>query len=181
MSQPKYIPVVKRFIQYIVSKNLNDVDIQNDKKIQKLLQHAFENNKVPNEEHVQSVKALFQKTTIGDFMRHLYRYSELISTYLWVDRVQEIVTDPKDKSRILRGHPINPKGYKLYCYLKGINYLKIPVRDLTKNHEVNLFRNILRCAKELSEGLEAFIKDHFQEDFSEEEKNDITLCTRKFL
>lgn len=182
MSQPRRIPILDRFINYIDNKKLSEEDLKNNtNEIKKLLKYAFFNKKKPDEEHIKSVQTLFSQTSFTDFKRNLYKYSEPIATYLWVDRVQTIVTDPKEKNRILKAGTVNWNGYKLYCSLMGIDYVDKSKMDLEKDQNVQLFRNILRCSVEVLNRLVAFVNNHFTEDLSEEEKMDIAVCARKFL
>lgn len=179
LSQPRYIPVLQRIIQYIKKEKLSEQDLQSEDEICKLLKYAFESDRKPGDDHVESVKALFKDTTVQDFKKHLYRYSEIISMYLWVDRVQKEVTDPQEKNRILGGEPVNSNGYKLYCVLTDTEYVEKEKSTLSKDQNVNLFKNVLKTSK--SKVLKSFIKAHFRNDFSDQEKLEITHCTRKFL
>lgn len=179
LSHPRFIPVIKRFIEYIEYMNLNELELQKDEKIVTLLMYAFEINKKPSRDHVESVKALFKRTTVRDFMKQLYKYSETIAMYLWVDRVQEIVADPEEKNRILVGDAVNSSGYQLYCVLTDTEYEEKIKSKLANDQNVQLFRKVLKTSK--SEDLKSFIKAHFKNDFSEEEKLEIFQCTKNFL
>lgn len=182
ISRPKNFPILKRFINYIETENLSEQDLQNSNKIQELLMHSFSNKTLlPREEHIQSIQTLFNDTKFTDFKRHLYKYSEFIATYLWVDKVQNIIEDPEEKIRLLKGGPVNSSGHLLYCFLSGIEYEYKSATDLARDANVQLFRNILRCTEGLGKSLATFINNHFRDDFNQDEKDDITICTKNFL
>lgn len=180
LSIPRNISVIERFIGYLDSENFTQHDLQQTDKIEHLLKFAFDTVQSPDEEHVQSVKALFFKTTLNDFKSKLYQYSAYVATFLWVDRVQKIVTDPIEKQRILTAGSVT-SSYKLYCSLKGINYVKRTTQDLMSDRNVLTFAYTFRCSAEISQRMRIFINNIFREDFNEDEKNNITHYTRSFL
>lgn len=176
MSQPQFIHILKRLINFIDNNNLNDQDLQRVDVIQNLLKYAFNLKKQPNEDHVSSIQVLFHNTSVNDFKQQLYRYSCCIAIFLWVSRVQKVVENG-EKKFLTSWHSL----YQLYCSLMELEYIRTPTKVLQKNQNLLIFKSTLRCTDGLFQGMKTFINENFQGNFNEVQKNDITWHARRFL
>lgn len=181
MSQPKYIYILKRFFNYIDSKNLKQEDLQKIDVVHSLLKHAFSSEKTPDSEYVESVQELFKNTSVTDFKHRMYRYSAYIAMYLWIAKVQKVSESSSRKLKKLIPNCSLTEANKMYCSLREIQYVQRSTSDLRNDQDILIFKNTLRCTDEILLCMRNFINKHLPKDLDQEQKDDVTRHARRFL